>query len=131
SRRPLILLALLRWLAVTGVVVVSLLGLGWVAFQLAPAGAAPRPDTHLGLLVQAATILLALLMGVVTLSLLRRLDARVGRARAARYRARARERQEDRERAEATARPDAERPGAAEAILVLDIVQSTELIRER
>jgi class 3 adenylate cyclase len=132
SRWPIVLLSLLRWLAVTGVVLVSLAGLGWVALQLIPAGAWPRPHTPVGQVAEFMTILLALLMGVLTLSVLRRLEARVGRARAARYRARARERQEaDRERAEATARADAERPAAAEAILVLDLVQSTELIRER
>jgi class 3 adenylate cyclase len=132
SRWPLILLSLLRWLAVTGVVLVSLAGLGWVALQMIPAGAWPRPDTTVGQVAELMTILLALLMGVLTLSLLRRLEARVGRARAARYRARARERQEaDRERAEATARADAERPAPVEAILLLDLVQSTELIRER
>jgi class 3 adenylate cyclase len=133
SRWPLILLSLLRWLAVTGVFLVSLAGLGWVALQLLPAGAWPRPHTPVGQVAELVTILLALLMGVLTLSVLRHLEARVGRSRAARYRARARERQEaDRERAEATARADAERPPpAAEAILVLDLVQSTELIRER
>jgi class 3 adenylate cyclase len=108
---------------------VSLAGLGWVALQMIPAGAWLRPRTTVGQVAELMTALLAL---VLTLSLLRRLEARVGRARAARYRAQARERQEaDRERAEATARAEAERPAPAEAILVLDLVQSTELIRER
>jgi class 3 adenylate cyclase len=131
SRWPVILLSLVRWLVVTGVILVSLAGLGWVALQLIPAGAWTRPHTTTGQVAEFMTILLALLMGVLTLSVLRRVESRVGRARAARYRAQARERQEaGRERAEATARADAERPVVAEAILVLDLVQSTELIRE-
>ncbi len=132
---PLVLLLLVRWLVVTGVILVSLLGLGWVGFRLVPTwvpgGSWPALRTGVGLVTELIVLLGALVAGAATLTGLRRWERRLGRARAERYRAWARERQEaDRERAEASARAEAERAGAAEAIVVLDLVQSTELIRE-
>ena len=133
--RPLLLLSIARWLVVTAVIVVSLVGLGFVALRLVPGwipgGAWLELRTGIGLITELAILLAALLAGAGTLTGLRRWERRLGQARAARYRAWARERQEaDRERADASARAESERAGASEAIVVLDLVQSTELIRE-
>jgi class 3 adenylate cyclase len=126
------LLAVLRWATVVGIVLVSSLGLTWAVLQVAPtvlpAGIRLRVQTGLDLLTEFVALLGALVIGVVGLTRLRRWERRL---REERYRVWSRERQEaDRERAEAAARADAERAGAAEAILVVDLIQSTELISE-
>lgn len=133
SRPPfLILLALLRWLCVIGTTVLSLLGLGWVGLRLAPWWPPAQRLAALqagGSLADLVVILGALLVAAIVLTGVRRWERHV---RETRYKARARVRQEaDREKAEARARADAERPAAPEAILVLDLIQSTELIREQ
>jgi class 3 adenylate cyclase len=135
-RRALLLFSLVRWLVVTGVIVVSLVGLGFVGLRLVPewipGGSWLEIRTGIGLITELTILLAALLAGAGTLTGLRRWERRLDAARAARYKAWARERQEaDRERAEAIARAEAERAGASEAIVVLDLVQSTELIREQ
>ncbi|MBI4011704.1 MAG: adenylate/guanylate cyclase domain-containing protein [Candidatus Rokubacteria bacterium] len=136
SRRPsLVVMSLIRWLVVTGVILVSLVGLGWVGLRFVPewipGGSWLAVRTGVGLITELVILLGALLAGAATLTGLRRWERRLGRARAERYRVWTRERQEaDRERAETSARAEAERAGAAEAIVVLDLVQSTELIRE-
>ena len=130
----LLLIIGLRWLAVVAAVFLSLLALGWLAGRLAPdllpTGAAALFQTGIDLLTELLVLLTALAAIGVVLTGLRRWERQ---AQAARYRAWVRGRQEDRERAEAEAVPraDATPAGAVEAILVVDLVQSTELIRER
>jgi class 3 adenylate cyclase len=125
----------LRWLAVAAATFLSLLALGWLAGRLAPdlvpKGIAAVFQTGVDLLTELLVLLTALAATGVILTALRRWERQT---RAARYRAWARGRQEaDRERAEAEAvsRADAMPAGAVEAILVVDLIQSTELIRER
>jgi class 3 adenylate cyclase len=126
------LLAVLRWLSVISTAVLSLLGLGWVGLRLAPWWPPAQRLAALqagGSLADLVAILGTLLIAVAVLTGVRRWERHV---RATRYKARARERQEaDREKVAARARADAERPTAPEAILVLDLIQSTELIREQ
>jgi class 3 adenylate cyclase len=135
SRGPGLLLIIgLRWLAVIAAVFLSLLAFGWLVGRLAPdllpPGAAAVFQTGIDLLTELLVLLTALAAMGVVLTGLRRWERQ---AQAARYRAWVRGRQEDRERAEAeaVARVDATPAGAVEAILVVDLVQSTELIRER
>ncbi|HEV8310099.1 MAG TPA: adenylate/guanylate cyclase domain-containing protein [Methylomirabilota bacterium] len=133
---PTVLVVVIRWVAVLATVLLSLGGLVWVALRLfpdwLPAGAWTHPYTGVGLVVELIILLGALLAGMVVLAGLRRWEARIARAREARYKAWARERQEaQREQAAAAARVEAERIGGTEAVLVLDLIQSTELIRER
>jgi class 3 adenylate cyclase len=135
SRVPtLILLAVLRWLTVMGVVLMSVTAIAWVVIRLRPDWVPAQQLTGLRALDSISDLVLilgALVAGTGVLAGLRRWERE---ARARRYKARARERQEaHRERTEAQARADAERPTPAvpEAILVLDLVQSTELIREQ
>jgi class 3 adenylate cyclase len=143
-----------RWLAVIVTVMVSLAGLASAAFYLEPwlagghvpstspslAGRAPQlsgwlPESaRLGSGGGAAVIELivlggAVLAGMVMLAGVRRLEAR---ARARRYRTWLRDREDaQREQALVTSRAEPERVDAPEAVLVLDLVQSTELIREQ
>jgi class 3 adenylate cyclase len=136
SRGPVLLLIIgLRWLAVVAAVVLSLLALGWLAARLTPEllpkGAAASFQTSLGFLTELVVLLTALAAMGVVLTGLRRWERH---ARATRYRAWVRGRQEagrGRAEAEAVARADTPPAGAIEAILVLDLIQSTELIRER
>lgn len=132
SRPILPLIAALRWLAVVGVVLLSLLALGWVAARLLPGRVPARRLIGLEILDSVSDLVLilgVLVAGVGVLTGLRRWERQ---AREARYKAGARVRHEaDRERAESQARAEAERPSGAEAILVLDLIQSTELIREQ
>jgi class 3 adenylate cyclase len=130
----LLLVIALRWLAVAAATFLSLLALGWLAGRLAPdlvpKGIAAVFQTGVDLLTELLVLLTALAATGVILTALRRWERQT---RAARYRAWARGRQEaDRERAEAEAvsRADAMPAGAVEAILVVDLIQSTELIRE-
>jgi class 3 adenylate cyclase len=139
------LFPVIRWLTVLATVLVSLAGLAWAALWLAPwllgsGWAAPRlapwlPDpgsgspTGPGAVRELVILGGAVLVGMVLVIGVRRLETR---ARARRYRAWLRERDEaQREQAQATARAEAERPDAPETVLVVDLIQSTELIRER
>jgi len=132
SRPILPLIAALRWLAVVGVVLLSLLALGWVAARLVPGWVPAQRLIGIEILDSVSDLVLilgVLVAGVGVLTGLRRWERQ---AREARYKAGARVRHEaDRERAESQARAEAERPSGAEAILVLDLIQSTELIREQ
>jgi class 3 adenylate cyclase len=127
----LVLFAVLRWLAAIGVLLMSLLALGWVGAHLGPDWMPARRLRDLRVLDSVTDLVLilgALVAGVGVLTGIRRWERQ---AREARYKALARVRNEaDRGRAE-QARVDAGRPGGAEAILVLDLIQSTELIREQ
>jgi len=128
----LVLCAVLRWLAAIGVILMSLLALGWVAAHLAPGWMPAQRLKGIQILDRVTDLILilgALVGGMGVLTGVRRWERQ---AREARYKARARVRHEvDRERAETQARTEAERPSGAEAILVLDLIQSTELIREQ
>ena len=131
----LLLVIALRWLAVAVGIALSLLALGWLAGRLAPdwvpGRAAAAFQTGVDLLTELLVLLTALAAMAVVLTGLRRWERR---ARASRYRAWARGRQEaahGRAEAEAVARADAAPAGAVEAILVVDLIQSTELIREQ
>jgi class 3 adenylate cyclase len=139
------LFPVIRWLTVLATVLVSIAGLAWAAFWLAPwvpgsGWAAPRlapwlpnsgwgPPARPGRISELAIMGGAVLVGMVLVVGVRRLETR---ARARRYRAWLREREEvQREQSLATARVAAERVDTPEAVLVLDLVQSTELIREQ
>lgn len=131
-----VLLSLLRRLVLVATILLSLGGLGWVGLQVAGNVLSVRgwalPRTGLSPVPGLALLLGALLVGAATLAGLRRWEAHVVRARAARYKAWARERDEThREQAEATARAAAQRAGTPDAILIVDLIQSSELIQER
>ena len=109
-----------------GLVVLSLASLIFVALLLLRSGATA------GLSAGAGTGVLLFLLGVLVggigiLSALRLLKTRVGLARRARYLAQARERLEAAREPEVT-RVDATKRRGMEAILLVDLVQSTELI---
>jgi len=125
----------LRGVALAAAVGASLLALALAGFLLLrglAAGPVPRAVAAVpgglgptGTLVLLLAVLLAA-MGV--LSALRRAEARLGEARRARYREWARQRLEA-ERA-AAPRVDPALEGRVEAILLVDLIQSTELITE-
>lgn len=135
---PVVALPALRGIILAGAVVVSLVALvvvGAVLVRGAATGPVSRAVTSVpgglgptGALVLLLAVLLAT-MGV--LSALRHAEERVGQARRARYTEWARQRQAA-ERAEPTpaARTEPARAGGVEAILVVDLVQSTELIAQ-
>lgn len=127
------LFAAVRWLSV-----LALLGVCPVALWLAglPVSRWLRPPSAADPTRALVLLTGTLVGGLAVLSTLRLWEERIGRARAARYRAWARGRQEaQREQAEAMAeamaRAAAEKAPVADAILVVDLVQSTELIAER
>jgi class 3 adenylate cyclase len=136
SRGPILLLIIgLRWLAVAAAVLLSLVALGGlvghVAPGLLPTAAAALSRTGFDFLTELVVLLTALAAMGVVLTGLRRWERQ---ARATRYRAWVRERQEagrERAEAEAIARADTPTASTVEAILLLDLIQSTELIRER
>lgn len=127
------LFTLVRALTMLTVLLVCLVGLLWVLVRLIPAWVPPANRvmlrTGIGPVAELVILLAGLVVAMVSLACLRRWETQIGRARAERYRAWARERDEAREQARARAEPEGgERP---DAVLVLDLVQSTELIRER
>jgi class 3 adenylate cyclase len=102
-----------------------------VAPGLLPTAAAALSRTGFDFLTELVVLLTALAAMGVVLTGLRRWERQ---ARATRYRAWVRERQEagrERAEAEAIARADTPTASTVEAILLLDLIQSTELIRER
>jgi hypothetical protein len=114
--------SLIRWLVVTGVILVSLVGLGWVGLRFVPewipGGSWLAVRTGVGLITELVILLGALLAGAATLTGLRRWGGVRARARgglpgldprAAGGGPRARG---------TDARAEAERAGAAEAIVV-------------
>jgi class 3 adenylate cyclase len=125
---------LVRGLTLLTLFLVCLVGLTWVGLRLVtpqwmPAAMRLGIQTGVGPATELAILLGMLLTGVVTLAGLRRWEAQIGRARAARYKAWAREREEAREQARSRVEPS--RGDIPEAVLVLDLIQSTELIREQ
>jgi class 3 adenylate cyclase len=124
-----------RWVTLIVLFLVCLVGLAWVTVRLLPdwVPADQRPlvvGTPLGAIGELMVLLGMLLAGMAVLVGLRRWEAEIGRARAERYRQWSREREEA-AREQARARVGLERPDTVEAVLMLDLVQSTELIRER
>lgn len=125
----------LRTLALAAAAGASLLALAFAGFLLLR-GAATDPVRRAVAVVPGGlgptgvlVVLLAILVAVLgVLSALRHAEMRLGEARRARYREWARQRQE----AERAAAPRAAvaREGGVEAILVVDLVQSTELISQ-
>lgn len=100
---------------------------GWL-----PGEAWPAARHTGGATVALLALFVALLGGLALLSGLRSWEARIEQARAEHYRARAREWQEARrEQAEAVATEETEAAPAPDAILLVDLVQSTELIVEQ
>jgi class 3 adenylate cyclase len=128
------LLPVLRGTLVAVMFALSVVALWVASVQLVsgwrPGRAWPAAPVTVDAIVALLVLFGALVGGMALLSGLHLWEARIGRARAERYRARSREWQEaQREQAETTARFEVERP-AVEAILVVDLVQSTELIAE-
>jgi len=127
------LFSLVRGLTLITLLLVCLVGLGWVFVRLLPesipVGNRVALRTPIGPVGELVILLAVLVAGMASLGVLRRWEMQIGRARAERYRAWARERDEARE--QARARTEAERGEQLDAVLVLDLVQSTELIRDR
>jgi class 3 adenylate cyclase len=132
------LFLLVRGLTLLTVLLVCLVGLVWVGLRLVtpqwvPASVRVGLDTGVGPATELGVLLGMLIIGMATLAGLRRWEAHIGRVRAARYKAWAREREEALEQAREQARPRAEptRGDVPEAVLVVDLIQSTELIRDQ
>ncbi len=127
------LFSLVRGLTLITILLVCFVGLVWVGLRLLPdwaqAGSRLPLRTRIGPVAELAILLGVLLAGMATLVWLRRWESQISRARVQRYRAQAREREEARE--QARPRAETERGERPDAVLVLDLVQSTELIREQ
>ena len=126
-------LTLVRGLTLITLALVCLTGLVWVVVRLVPhwmpVGGRLAPGTGIGTVAELAILLCLLLGGMATLAGLRRWESQIGRLRAERYKAWAREREEARE--QARGQVEADRVDIPETVLVVDLVQSTELIREQ
>jgi len=132
-----VLLPLIRWAAWAAFVLLIVLLLGSIALLLLPGllppGLVPRSWTEMlegpGWGGPVPALLGVTLAAGVVLAGLRLLDRRIGSARRARYHAQARERKETgRQRATPVAPPPARRTSGIEAILLIDLIQSTELL---
>jgi class 3 adenylate cyclase len=120
------LFLLVRGLTLLTVLLVCLVGLVWVGLRLVtpqwvPASVRVGLDTGVGPATELGVLLGMLIIGMATLAGLRRWEAW------------AREREEALEQAREQARPRAEptRGDVPEAVLVVDLIQSTELIRDQ
>jgi class 3 adenylate cyclase len=125
-------LLLVRVLVLVTILLLCLVGLASVALRLTPAwvpGGRMALRTGMPPLAELTFLFVVLLGAIATLVGLQRWETQIGRARAQRYRAWARERDDARE--QARIRVETERADSPEAVLVVDLVQSTELIREQ